>query len=956
MLPRATKAAASAIYLFGPIVRPLAAAACSLVPVWRHIEGYKYWDPAGTGQAPGACTLVKLTTLLSTNTWTNSPTMAGESSFLSQTLQSITLTKVREQSKRRKAFEARKTQILETADAAPDEHAKLQALLSGFKEHSSGNKGVWYIRNDRKNTIENMGRYLEQSYRDPSVSSAILHQFGEDLRQKLNQESERFNFADLYYRLLAEWTGANNKPIADSEEKEEDLGGSFEHVQKYNLQNLKEKFSSVVFTPLETDAAAIDAYLSSLFEDDYAQTSLKRIRERVAQDTIDFKANPSPFTQEIVKQCIQALLTNDLLNDEAKMTLNEFLPNGVVLDEIADVLNLRFQDIDNWSWEADDGLFYEPRRQPNGKYRIMMDQDILQAIFLHYIAVTWSSRLKGHFRLLVCDRNFWKEVKPLSQDARSRRKFFAGNLLDAPNDGIVAEEMKTFRRTFLLSSMPQNLSDTADPYGGDTDSDDEPKSGLGIRQLLLRQIATNVIIRRALHGDVAVVQSDLQWYATGLPHSTLFAVLRFWGIPEDWITFFRKFAEAPLRMDATPGQSVRIRKRGIPITDAFEKFFGETVLFGMDIAVNRLSDMTLFRFHDDLFLTGEPSKCASAWGTIQDFVKVLGLDINTSKTGSVYISDKEKDAEVAAKFPKGSVSMGMLQLTDTGDWVIDQKQVSAHVRQLQKQLGQCTSVISWVLTWNACMGSFFQNTFGKPANCFGQAHVESILDTFAKMQRELFESHNGSVTQYLRDQISQRFGVGNIPDSFFFLSDDLGGLELQNPFIPFFVLKDQLEKNPSELISNFLQESEQRYKDDRKEFEALSDSEKERRFKTAFNGTSKYKAILDEPFLSFEEYTAKIETYSWGLKSVYKKLMQKPDVKDIQPAHATEPWFVELSHSHEMGWKELSSKDKWIMHLYAEELKQRFGALSIVDRNLLPSGLMKMLKGKKVVWQLIIWD
>jgi hypothetical protein len=42
--------------------------------------------------------------------------------------------------------------------------------------------------------------------------------------------------------------------------------------------------------------------------------------------------------------------------------------------------------------------------------------------------------------------------------------------------------------------------------------------------------------------------------------------------------------------------------------------------------------------------------------------------------------------------------------------------------------------------------------------------------------------------------------------------------------------------------------------------------------------------------------------------------------------------------------------------LYAEELKNRFGALSIVDRNLLPSGVMKMLKRKKVTWQLILWD
>src|SRR2546430_1507881 len=98
------------------------------------------------------------------------------------------------------------------------------------------------------------------------------------------------------------------------------------------------------------------------------------------------------------------------------------------------------------------------------------------------------------------------------------------------------------------------------------------------------------------------------------------------------------------------------------------------------------------------------------------------------------------------------------------------------------------------------MGKFFQNTFGKPANCFGQAHVDAILETHAKMQRELFDSYEGSITQYLREQISRRFEVEDIPDSFFFLPEELGGLGLQNPFIPFFVLKDQLVKNPFDII------------------------------------------------------------------------------------------------------------------------------------------------------------
>lgn len=261
--------------------------------------------------------------------------MAG-SSFLSQTLQSITTTKMQEQDKRRKTFETRKAKLVESAEASADDRTKLAILLSGFRDLSSSNKGVWYVDEDRKNLVQNVGRYLEQSSRDPSMSSAVLRQFERDMHQKLGQESQRFSFADLYYRLLSEWTDAKSAPIVESERKEEDLDGSFEYIQKYTLQNLKDKFSSVVFTPLETDEVKIDAYLSSLFDDDYATELLDSMRKQIADFGLHLKQRATPFDRETLRSCIKALLTNDLLNDDAKMTLSEFSTNEDVLDEIAD--------------------------------------------------------------------------------------------------------------------------------------------------------------------------------------------------------------------------------------------------------------------------------------------------------------------------------------------------------------------------------------------------------------------------------------------------------------------------------------------------------------------------------------------------------------------------------------------------------------------------------------------
>jgi hypothetical protein len=665
--------------------------------------------------------------------------MAAKPTLLSQTLQSITSTKMREQERRRKTFEASKTKVLESISNVSDDRARLDLLLSGYKDLSFSKKGVSYVTQDLENIVQNTVRYLEQTHHDPSIPTSIIRSLERDIEKKLHQESERFKFASLYYRLLSEWTDSDSMPMEQSEEEEPQLGGSFEHVQQYDLQKLKDKFASVVFTPLETDEVEIDTYMADLFEEDHAQGLLDGIRKDNASFARRLKAEVAPFNSQMLKKCIRALLGNNLLNDDAKSTLSEFSTNEIVLDEIADVLNLRFADLDNWFWQADDGMYYEPRRQLNGKYRIMMDMDILQAIFLHYIALSWCAHLKSVFARLAKDDKFWRTEQGMTEDEKARHVFFTGTH-PSRESGVRWRQTNTFLTTFLNSSLPSSLTDGGDPYGEDAEratdkTEDDTQTGLGRRQLFLRQLATDVLIRQSLHGEVAVVQSDLQWYATGLPHSTLWAVLRFWGIPEDFVTLFKKYAEAPLRMTATPGENVRTRRRGIPITDAFETLFGEIVLFCMDVAVNRISGMTLIRFHDDLYLYGEPLETANAWETIETFVKVFGLDINKSKTGSVYLSDKSKNPDLANKFPKGPVGMGMLKLSEKG-WTIDQDQVAAHTRQLRKQLGQCNSVMSWIQTWNACMGRFFQDTFGKPANCFGQAHIDAILETHAQMQQE----------------------------------------------------------------------------------------------------------------------------------------------------------------------------------------------------------------------------
>ena len=527
--------------------------------------------------------------------------------------------------------------------------------------------------------------------------------------------------------------------------------------------------------------------------------------------------------------------------------LKLFLDNDLALTEIADVLNFRYASLGNWNWHAGDaGIPVLPQQQWNGKYRIWMDEDVLQTIFVQYIGIVLCNRIKYILENFVKVSGMW-EWSPrfqMTQNDKLRREYYIGanrtsmNRLDTKREAL-------FLGIYLLCQLPrtqESLFEQGGSYDDDDDDDDDeddeskdsssPHEKPGnIKQQLLRTIAAETLLHRQLYGQAAVIQSDLKWYATGLSHDTIFAVMRFVGFSDNWISFFRKYLESPLNMDKSfegrEQKGAQIRRRGMPMAHASEKLLGELVLFFMDLAVNRETGVLLYRLHDDLWLCGEPENIARAWEVMQEYAEVAGLEFNQHKTGSVYLADSQ-DAGILSRLPKGPVTFGFLTLDESsGDWVIDQAQVDAHVQQLQTQLNNCDNVvISWIRTWNSCIGPFFRNTFGQPANCFGRQHVDAILVTYEKLNKALFNNPDApTVTGHLRNMIRSRVGAQDIdiPDAFFFLPEEFGGLGLRNPFIPILLIHDKVQHNPADLLVDFKKDEWKQYLDDQNQFHQLSD-------------------------------------------------------------------------------------------------------------------------------------
>lgn len=898
--------------------------------------------------------------------------MAPITSALSETLQSLTQSKIRELEKRQGAYEARKTSILYEVDLVTDIRDKIAHLLAAVNDILPATA--------RDSDNDDIKRCLDQARYDSSIPKGKLVSMYDRLVSQLDANSRRMGLADLYSRMLMEWVNAdaspNDKSLDDGKPTEDD-GEDYlvvEEKQKQRLQALCDQFEHVVFEPLETKTEDIQTFLAGLFPDEDSKKELEDFWAGMRVDCKDFwnenLDGNEVFTTGSLELCIKGLLKEDILSDAKKEMLKYFLSNEVALVEIADVLNMRFDDLKNWEWHAGEkGIPVLPSQQLNGKYRIWMDEDVLQTIFVQYIGVRLCNILKENLEMLIKKESVWNwsPGPRMTKRDQLRREYYLGEEDDSYKS-VRNIRKDAYMDTYFVSQLPGSLWTLAQQGGSYDDNDDDEESTTkqedsNVKQQLLRKVATEVLLHRGLRGEAAAIQSDLKWYGTSLSHNTIFAVMAFAGFPKQWIDFFQKYLESPLNMDQASSEreprGSRVRKRGLPIAHASEKLLGELVLFFMDLAVNRETGMLLYRLHDDLWLCGEPEKCAQAWEVMNKFARVAGLEFNMFKTGSVYLSDS-KDPSIEARLPKGPVTIGFLTLDPiSGEWKIDQSQVDEHLGQLQSQLQRCDSVLAWIRTWNSCIGRFFKSNFGQPAYCFGRPHVEDILKTYEKMNRVLFASDpetRSTLTEHLREMIQTRFNVSDVPDAFLFLPEKLGGLGLRNPFIPVLLVRDSdaTSTSPVERIKTLREKQRDRYSNLKKEFDDLTDrARRQRQENLELDPGQRAIDVIDPTtFMSFDEYVRYSDTRDAQVADFYETSTRVAVPTEIKSSTEYSQGMNKAKRTISIG--DPSPEDKWVLHLYAPELMARFGGLNLVDKRFLPVGVLNLIKEKKIRWQMVL--
>ena len=797
--------------------------------------------------------------------------------------------------------------------------------------------------------LNNLDLWLLQAKKDPSFSTDVLKGWSDTLETHIRHSLTRFECAKLFGKLFNEWLASGDSATAITPTESpaalspmESTGGmdidkeAFVEVGRKEMHEQKERLKSIIFEPYATDTGALLTYLTDLFMSPDSAKSLISLRTDIKKfgDSLLHKT----ITAHDVSWAIVNLLASGLMDETKRTTLRGFTENPTVLDEVASVLTMRLASLRSWSWPKT-GLPIEMRRHLNGKYRAFTDPDILDALFLQFIGVSWQCEFKRVFKGMFGGKGWNRAFEPLSKDEIDRRRVYFGEYTNSSS--LEAERHRMREMHFLVSQLPRTVESNP-TYDDSVDSADDSAdtengvSSTAIKQMLLHMMVTECYLNKTLHGRHTVVRTDLEWFGPSLPHDSIITLLAFFGVSQDWLNFFKAYLKAPMCFKDDPTGEIRVRERGTPISFALSALCGEVILFGMDFAVNqRAGGLFLYRIHDDLwFWDSEPEKCVAAWEEMNTYAALVGLKFNASKTGSACVGD-----EVNPGLPGGDIRWGFLKFDSSQSrFIIDQQDVDTHIVELRRQLSATKSVFGWVNAYNKYMAFFVRNFGGRPAKCFGRVHVDDMIDTLAKIQKELFtlDRAEGGAVGHLRDIIRERFEVHDLPQGYFYFPISSGGLELRNPMIELFAMRTEVSPDPD---TTFTVEMEKDYET----YCALKEKWEQSDLSQRFYST--------KDFLSYDQYVSRRETRLQSWRSSYLALLEVSRPINVSLSPAVEAALKSAWPGDDGWWNNtMDFYQKWVIGLYADEVVERFGSLEVVDPRLIPVGMVQLFRSSRMRW------
>ncbi|KAM7194755.1 hypothetical protein V8F20_007775 [Naviculisporaceae sp. PSN 640] len=793
-----------------------------------------------------------------------------------------------------------------------------------------------------KFAAENYEHFSEQSRYDPSVSKIELQKYEWDLQSLLHIQSNKSKAVGDADPILLSRPASKLTCFAKGRYDE--------------MRDQRASWERCVFAPKETDAQAIRAYLQKVFSSSKESTvALETMVTNIKLFQEEWDAMPH-FKAEDVRESCKAVLRSGGIYREIYADVKELLRFEDELDSHA--TGLRFASRRRFEWCWVDTPQVEARRDLiHDKWRFHVRFGLFEALFIDYYARRWAVKLREEFMTFVKTAGVWKsDTKPVSSEDARRRRFFLLEFdkeRDKEHTFKTVDEMRQdyFNNVIFLNRLPRAMDDVRVNYQYSEYEDppgDAKKTYLDVEQELIHRIQAEVLLQTRMGKDITVMRANFRSFSASLPHSSIFAVLDFFGFDDVSQYIFRSFLEAPMVFkDDTKPQASRIRKRGTPRGSILANFLEEALLFCLDFAVNQAAEgAKLYRLHDDMWLLGDADTY-----------------INKEKTGSVTILRRDKSPRVhfspegvmqTPLLPRGDVVWGFLKLQrSTGRFTLDRSALTEPISDFRYQFKGCRSVFDLVRLWNGYVGRFFAHKFGAPANCFSRRHIVDILYAFQRIQQQLFPRIDGSegveisIPEFLREKIKKAtdefLPVGRITDGFLYFPRSRGGLGLHNPFIQYLLVKGSVvEDADKEIIDAFLRDEERAYRAAKDYFEdpiMITDPATE---------YYHHEDLTTKPFMSFEEFTRYREQTSSEMAAAYKKLIQRPVGREKYIERSGDVW----KGVGEEEWHDMSAYDRWAVQVYHSDMLDRYGGFRFFNWEDVPEGLRSLLResGYQYLW------
>ncbi|KAL1591667.1 hypothetical protein SLS60_011665 [Paraconiothyrium brasiliense] len=892
-------------------------------------------------------------------------------------------------------------------------------------------------------------RRIEQAQNDKSITSQKLVSMENAFHHKLDEFANRLAMSEFHVALMEH---ALHTPDIHT-----DIGAMLDKVALDDEFELIEEEVDSVYTAFEQHAfeksdpndKAIKDYLAHLFDDAVGD---------IGNYGDDLLLGEDKLNVELVEWCIEDLQRNELLSAEKRSTLQSYLQSEAALREITETLNAK--SIRHWDWRnGEEGLLVTAKKNADGKYCITVEEDIIDMLFLHTLAVRWGMEVKDALKGLTSTRAGTNEVTseelekreyylqgprppqttscttchphmrsspprdysvpappppqqpmyypPYRPATKQRRKIVvppaprfnshmarsrnARRSLRAPQppplpvgSGTLDEErVRVYMKDFFLSRLPKSEGCSA-----------EKASDAETTAALFKMLALDIKTREAFDGSVHGISANFRSFASSMPHETILAVLGYIGVSEEWLSIFKRFLGAPLNMGPVvrgTSDQVRTRTSGMPIAHAFETFFGEVVLFCLDLAVSfrTSSEHTtpyLLRLRDECYFVGKQQQCEEAHEQIETFAKVMGLDVvvkdlfpPASGPGVTieYLTFHRNNADDSKRPNKITISVNIAE-------------VSRDARRVKSLLASCQTVFGWVTVWNRSIGAYGTHGFGPLANVFGRPHLQAVTKAYNLVYDIIFEDSN--LTEHVQKLLPFALPRGDSTftlEAWIHLPTAYGGLGVKNPYATLNHARNMLN-DPEAALQDYLSSEQKYYEYTAKIFDKLTTKQRQDKLSGIFDGdydriaavfgsdwritTATFPSLEDltarrerhfvepsyfdqnpfahphnyNPFTSYSSYHARPSVPPPDLLNTYRILAGPAPPSHFSASDRVLDDVYRLAGKLDMKrWEKLTPEDKWAVGLYGDECFEAFGGLEVWWGEGVPREVLRVVRGEE---------